>query len=103
MLNVSAVEKSTGKEQQIAITNTSNRLSDADIKRMTADAEKFAKEDEEFKVRVEAKNGLENYRYSMKNAVSDEKLKDKISPEDKKSIEDAVDKTLAWLDNNQLA
>merc|ERR1712146_94491 len=69
----------------------------------TADAEKYAKEDEEFKVRVEAKNGLENYCYSMKNTVSDEKLKDKISPDDKKTIEDAVDKALSWLEQNQLA
>merc|ERR1712146_48589 len=66
----------------------------------TADAEKYAKEDEEFKVRVEAKNGLENYCYSMKNTVSDEKLKDKISPDDKKTIEDAVDKALSWLEQN---
>merc|ERR1712054_443304 len=103
MLNVSAVEKSTGKEDKITITNDKSRLSSEDVERMTADAEKYAKEDAVFKKKVEAKNGLENYCYSMKNTVSDEKLKDKISPDDKKTIEDAVDKTLSWLDSNQLA
>merc|ERR1719269_413634 len=83
MLNVSAIEKSTGKENKITITNDKSRLSKEDVEKMTADAEKYAKEDEEFKKKVEAKNGLENYCYSMKNTLGDEKLKDKISDDDK--------------------
>merc|ERR1719284_1081508 len=70
---------------------------------MTADAEKYAKEDEEFKKRVEAKNGLENYCYSMKNTLGDDKLKDKISEDDKSKAEKAIDDALAWLESNQLA
>merc|ERR1719198_1641776 len=70
---------------------------------MTADAEKYAKEDEEFKKKVEAKNGLENYCYSMKNTLGDEKLKDKISADDKSKAEKAIDNALAWLESNQLA
>merc|ERR1711970_1704848 len=80
MLNVSAVEKSTGKENKITITNDKGRLSKEDVEKMTKDAEKYAKEDEEFKSRVEAKNGLENYAYSMKNTLNDDKVKDKVSP-----------------------
>merc|ERR1712224_795670 len=73
MLNVSAIEKSTGKENKITITNDKSRLSKEDVEKMTADAEKYAKEDEEFKKKVEAKNGLENYCYSMKNTLDDDK------------------------------
>merc|ERR1719395_206302 len=96
MLNVSALEKSTGKENKITITNDKSRLS-------KEDAEKYAKEDEEFKKKVEAKNGLENYCYSMKNTLGDEKLKDKLSSDDKEKAEKAIDDALAWLESNQLA
>merc|ERR1719364_398362 len=92
MLNVSALEKSTGKENKITITNDKSRLSKDDVERMTADAEKYAKEDEEFKKRVEAKNSLENYCYSMKNTV-----------DDKKKCTDAIEEALRWLEGNQLA
>merc|ERR1712054_320178 len=66
MLNVSAVEKSTGKENKITITNDKRRLSKEDVEKMTADAEKYAKEDEEFKKKIESRNGLEQYAYQMK-------------------------------------
>ena len=103
MLNVSALEKSTGKENKITITNDKSRLSKEDVEKMTADAEKYAKEDEEFKKKVEAKNGLENYCYSMKNTLGDEKLKDKLSEDDKSKAESAINDALAWLESNQLA
>merc|ERR1719213_1569894 len=103
MLNVSALEKSTGKENKITITNDKSRLSKEDVEKMTADAEKYAMEDEEFKKKVEAKNGLENYCYSMKNTLGDEKLKDKLSDDDKSKAEKAIDDALAWLESNQLA
>ena len=63
----------------------------------------YAKEDEEFKKKVEAKNGLENYCYSMKNTLGDDKLKDKLSDDDKSKAEKAIDDALAWLESNQLA
>ena len=103
MLNVSALEKSTGKENKITITNDKSRLSKEDVEKMTADAEKYAKEDEEFKKKVEAKNGLENYCYSMKNTLGDDKLKDKLSDDDKEKASKAIDDALAWLESNQLA
>ena len=70
---------------------------------VTADAEKYAKEDEEFKKKVEAKNGLENYSYQVRNSIRDEKLAGKVSEEDKATLEKAVEETIAWLDANQLA
>merc|ERR1711968_358820 len=103
MLNVSALEKSTGKENKITITNDKSRLSKEDVEKMTADAEKYAKEDAAFKEKVEAKNGLENYCYSMKNTLGDDKLKDKLSDDDKEKATKAIDDALAWLESNQLA
>merc|ERR1712084_84393 len=103
ILNVSALEKSTGKENKITITNDKSRLSKEDVEKMTADAEKYAKEDADFKEKVEAKNALENYCYSMKNTLDDDKVKDKISEDDKKKASEAIDEALKWLEGNQLA
>lgn len=88
IMNVSATEKGTGKSSKITITNDKGRLSKEEIEKMVNDAEKFKGEDEKIKARVEAKNHLENYCYSMKNTLNDEKLKEKFSDEDKKVIED---------------
>merc|ERR1712022_76002 len=66
MLNVNAVEKSTGKENKITITNDKGRLSKEDVEKMTADAENYRKEDEEWKAKIESRNGLEQYAYQMK-------------------------------------
>merc|ERR1712146_689421 len=71
--------------------------------KMTADAERYAKEDAIFKEKVEAKNGLENYCYSMKNTLGDDKLKDKISDDDKGKATKAIDDALSWLESNQMA
>ncbi len=100
ILNVTALEKSTGKSNNVTIKNDGSRLSKEDIERMTNDAETYAKEDAEFKEKVEAKNGLENYCFSIKNTISDEKLKDNIPEDDKKMIEEKIDDTLKWLEHN---
>jgi L1 cell adhesion molecule like protein len=83
ILNVSAAEKSTGKEQKITITNDKGRLSADDIERMVADAEKYKADDERQRDRIEAKNALENYLYSVRNSARDEKMASKLSAEDK--------------------
>merc|ERR1719169_119341 len=103
ILNVSAQDKSTGKQNQITITNEKGRLSQSDIDRMVSEAEKYAAEDEANKQKIEAKNGLENYCYSMRNTLSEEKLKDKFEGDDKDNIEKALQETLDWLDRNQMA
>jgi len=100
ILNVTALEKSTGKSNNVTIKNDGSRLSKEDIERMTNDAETYAKEDADFKEKVEAKNGLENYCFSIKNTISDEKLKDNIPEDDKKMIEEKIDDTLKWLEHN---
>ena len=78
ILNVSAVEKSTGKVEQITITNDSGRLSERDIERMVNEAEKFKAEDEAMKLKIESRGKLENYVLSTKGTMGDEKLKEKI-------------------------
>merc|ERR1712127_917154 len=83
ILNVSAAEKSTGKEQKITITNDKGRMSADEIERLVQEAERFKSEDEANKNRVEAKNSLENYCFSIKSSINDEKMADKISADDK--------------------
>jgi len=103
ILNVSAQDKSTGKSNQITITNEKGRLSQAEIDRMVQEAEKYRAEDETNRQKIEAKNGLENYCFTMRNTLQEEKLKDKFEGDDKDKIEKAVTDTLDWLDKNQLA
>jgi len=69
ILRVSAEDKGTGNKNNIVINNDQNRLSPEDIDRMINDAEKFAEEDKKVKERVEARNELEGYAYSLKNQV----------------------------------
>jgi len=103
ILNVSALEKSTGKENKITITNDKGRLSQDEIERMVQEAEQFKAEDDANKNRVEAKNGLENYCYSLKSSIEGEEVKDKIPEDDKKTLLDAINDASTWLDANQSA
>ncbi|XP_018017214.1 heat shock 70 kDa protein cognate 4 [Hyalella azteca] len=103
ILNVSAVDKSTGKESKITITNDKGRLSKEEIEKMVQDAEKFRDEDEKHKEKISAKNSLESYCFSMKSTLEDEKLKDTINEDDRKKALDACNDALKWLDMNLLA
>ena len=103
ILNVSAVEKSTGKSSNVTITNDKSRLTKEDIERMTQDAEKYEEEDKNFKARVEAKNGLEGYCFQIRSTLTDDKLKDKIDEETVKPIVEKATEVLQWLESNQLA
>uniref|UniRef100_A0A672K757 Heat shock cognate 71 kDa protein n=1 Tax=Sinocyclocheilus grahami TaxID=75366 RepID=A0A672K757_SINGR len=102
ILNVSAVDKSTGKENKITITNDKGRLSKEEIERMVQEADQYRSEDEAQKEKVTAKNTLESLAFNMKSTVEDDKLKDKISAEDKKTIIDKCNEVIAWLDRNQV-
>ena len=98
ILNVSAVEKSTGKENKITITNDADRLSKEEIDRMVSDGEKFKEDDEKLTNNIDAKNELENYVYSVKSSLNDEKLKDKISEEDRATITEKVEDGVSYCD-----
>merc|ERR1712063_44186 len=78
IINVSALEKGTGKTNKIVITNDKGRLSKEEIERMLAEAEKYKAEDEAEAARIGAKNGLESYAYSLKNTISDPKVEEKL-------------------------
>jgi len=99
ILQVSAVEKSTGKSEKITITNSSNKLSKEDIEKMVAEAEKFKEEDELVAKKIEAKNKLESYVYNVKSSIlGDEKMKTAIGS-DIDTIQTTVDDTIKWLDD----
>ncbi|CEP02017.1 unnamed protein product (mitochondrion) [Plasmodiophora brassicae] len=98
ILNVSAVEKSTGKTQQITITNDKTRLSQDEVERMIRDAERYKAEDDAVRGRVEAKNHLENYIYSVRN-MSDER-KDQMDPGDYETVRKEVSDITQWVDQH---
>ncbi|CAG9766834.1 unnamed protein product [Ceutorhynchus assimilis] len=102
ILNVSARDTSTNRSEKITITNDKGRLSKAEIDKMLADAEKYASEDEKQKLRITARNQLEGYIFSAKQAVENVPS-DKLPEADKKLVEDKCSAALQWLDNNQLA
>jgi len=102
ILQVSAEDKGTGNKEKITITNDQNRLTPDDIERMIKDSERFADEDKKIKERVEARNELESYAYSLKNQLGDkEKLGGKLAEDEKTKIEEAVDSSIKWLESNQ--
>lgn len=101
ILQVSAEDKGTGNKEKITITNDQNRLTPEDIEKMIHDAEKFAEEDKKIKERVEARNELESYVYSLKNQIGDkEKLGAKLTDEDKEKIEAVIDEKVKWMEAN---
>ena len=102
ILRVSAEDKGSGNKEAITITNDQNRLTPEDIERMVNEAERYAEEDKKVKEKVESRNELESYAYSLKNQVSDkEKLGAKLSEEDSTTIMTAVEEAIEWLDSNQ--
>jgi len=103
ILNVSAVEKGSGKVEKITITNDKGRLSNEEIERMVNDAEKFKDEDDKQKDRISAKNGLESYIFNLKSSLENDQLKSKLTPDEVAAASSALDDALKWLDANQLA
>jgi heat shock protein 1/8 len=103
ILNVSACDKSTGKENKITITNDKGRLSKEDIERMVNEAEKYKEEDKAAQERVQAKNELESHAFQLKQSVEDEKVANAISQSDKATLIAKCDEIINWLDSNQTA
>lgn len=101
ILNVSAEDKSTGRSNKITITNDKGRLSKAEIDKMVNDAEKYRAEDEAQRERVTARNQLENYIFSLKQAANE--AGDKLPSSDKQTVIQHCEEALKWLDSNTLA
>lgn len=102
-MNVSALEKGTGKTNKIVITNDKGRLSKEEIERMLSEAEKYKAEDEAESARISAKNALESYAYSLRNTIGDPKVDEKLDASEKETLKTEIDKTVNWLDDNQTA
>lgn len=101
ILHVSAQDKSTGKTNQITITNEKGRLSKDEIDRMVQDAEKYKREDEQVASRVQAKNDLENCVYSIRNTLKDDKFP--IKDSDKSKLNSEIQEIISWMDVNSTA
>eukprot|EP00284_Hemiselmis_tepida_P005471 CAMPEP_0174950630 /NCGR_PEP_ID=MMETSP1355-20121228/94431_1 /TAXON_ID=464990 /ORGANISM="Hemiselmis tepida, Strain CCMP443" /LENGTH=639 /DNA_ID=CAMNT_0016198259 /DNA_START=116 /DNA_END=2035 /DNA_ORIENTATION=- len=102
ILQVGAEDKGTGKAEKITITNDKGRLSQEEIERMVNEAKEFEEEDRKLKEKIDAKNALESYIYNIKNTINDEdKVKDKLTDDDKETLENLVKETTEWIDENQ--
>eukprot|EP00930_Biecheleria_cincta_P014983 TRINITY_DN12657_c0_g2_i1.p1 TRINITY_DN12657_c0_g2~~TRINITY_DN12657_c0_g2_i1.p1 ORF type:complete len:642 (-),score=128.57 TRINITY_DN12657_c0_g2_i1:228-2153(-) len=103
ILQVSAVDKASGKSGHITITNEKGRLSQADIERMLQEADRYKAEDDANRHRVDAKNSLENYCFSVRNTMNEEAIKAKLTTDEKSKVEKSIQDTLEWVERNQLA
>ena len=103
MLNVSACDKSTGKQEKISITNDKGRLSKEQVEEMIKEAERLKDEDEKSMKRVEAKNKLESYIYNWRNQTDNKEIADKIGESGIETIRQCVKETQEWLDGNSSA
>ena len=101
ILNVTAVEKGTGKQEKITITNNKGRLSKDQITKMVEDAERFKEDDAKVKECIEAKNELETFTYNLKSTLSKDDLK--MDDADKETLGNLVKETQEWIDNNKAA
>tara|TARA_Y100000389_G_scaffold197561_2_gene232389 strand:- start:1745 stop:3085 length:1341 start_codon:yes stop_codon:yes gene_type:complete len=101
ILNVSALEKSTGKSEAITVENDKGRLSREEIDKMLEDAEKFKEEDERLKQQIEERNSYEGLVFQFKSTLNDEKTEQAIGEELKTRLLKIVDEHATWLENNQ--
>lgn len=100
ILEVAALDKGTGKAEKITITSNKGRLSDDEIQRMVREAEEYAEEDRMLKEKVDSRNGLESYLYSLKSSFEDDSVSTDVPPEAKKEVMDLIDETLDWMEGH---
>ncbi|PKK65843.1 heat shock protein 70, partial [Rhizophagus irregularis] len=94
ILNVSAVDKTTGRSNKITVTNDKGRLSKEEIERMVTEAEKYHAERKKYAQKIETQNFLESYAYNLLHVAQNiDNIKNKLH--------DVTQKSAAWLENNQ--
>jgi len=103
ILNVTAVDQTTGRSNKITIKNEKGRLSEKEIERMLEEAKRMEAEDKANLERITAKNALESYAYTLQNSIQEPKVAEKLSADDKQTLEKAIDETLKWIDANPRA
>ena len=101
IMNVSALEKGTGKKQEITIKNDGDRLSKDDIEKLIQEAEKYKAEDELVKERVESVNQYEALLYQTKSTIEKKEVSDKLEDEDKEVVNNAIKEHESWLLENR--
>jgi len=100
ILTVEADDTSGGSKERITITADKGRLSQEEIERMLREAEEFADEDKALKEKIDARQGLEGYAYSLKTTLADKEKSSNIAPDDKEKLDEAVKETIEWLDDH---
>jgi heat shock protein 5 len=104
IVNVTAIDKGTGKKEEVIITNDKGRLSQEEIERMIKEAEESAEADKALREKVEAKNAFDSYLYSMRSTVEgsgeNKGLSDKLSSDEKSTIKDALREGEEWMREN---
>ena len=103
ILNVTAKDTGTGAEKNISIKNTRDTLSKEEIEAMVKESQKYQEADKIQVKKVEARNSLECYCYSLRNSAQDSKLREKMTQDDIKKIEDSTNATLQWLEGKKEA
>lgn len=98
ILGVTAVEKSSGKKEQITIKNESGKLSKEDIERMVKEAEQYKEQDQKAADRIDAKNQLESFLYATKTAVTENK---DVSEEKKEEVQKRITEELTWMEQSE--
>jgi heat shock protein 1/8 len=100
IMNVTAVEESTGKTNHITIKNDTDRFTSSQLEEMIQEADKFKEDDLKLKEKLEARNDLENYIYNARNSANTEEFKATLSEDDGKKITELVTETIQWLEDN---
>jgi heat shock protein 5 len=100
ILQVSAKDKASGNSEKVTITANNRDLTQDDIDRMIEEAEQYAKEDQEVRGRVDARNGLESYVYNLRNQLEEDQFSSQVSPEDKRDLEDMIHDALDWMEDH---
>lgn len=103
ILNVTAIDKSTNKENKITITNDTGRLSKAQIEKMILDADKYRKDDEVTRDRIHARNGFESYCFQVKTALSEPPVQEKLTVDEKIITLNKVEEALQWIEQTPKA
>ena len=101
ILNVKACDKSSGKTENITITNDKDRLSSKDIERMIIESEKYKRDDLEIQKKMEARNEFETTLYQTESIIEKQETRDKLSESDIESVKKTINKNREWFDSDE--
>ncbi len=97
IMNIEAVDKGSGKTQNITITNEKGRLTSEDIDRMVQEAETYKEEDTLRKDTIDARNTLESLVYQTKSSLQNDEIKSKLDSDEIITLEAILQDTEQWL------